>query len=142
MPPTRSRAVGINRPGAVVWPMHHQGSGNRLLLGNRRQVFNRARVEQPSRSSRVTVSTSPGPRTASTYRSCVRSVSAARHFAEDPPGCGGMKRAHLPVNALIVGRYPARISNDRVIMSLYSATTDCADVIHIGTYIASIKGRS
>jgi len=39
-------------------------------------VFNKSRVDRASRSSRVTISTSPGPSVSITRRSCARPVLA------------------------------------------------------------------
>jgi hypothetical protein len=71
------------------------------------RVFNRSRVDRASRSSRVTVTTSPSLKLVE-QPAKLRSVGlcAARHFAEHFFASGLGELAHLCIDALAVRRYP------------------------------------
>jgi len=70
--------VNISRPCDLVVSAHVSPSERKpaFLAVIAARVFNRSRVDLASRSSRVTISTSPGSSASITRRSCARSVLA------------------------------------------------------------------
>jgi hypothetical protein len=72
------KMVSIKRPWGVVVSAHASPSERKpaFLSVIAASVFNRSRVERASRSSRVTISTSPASSWSITRRSCARSVLA------------------------------------------------------------------
>jgi hypothetical protein len=83
------------------------------------RTFNRSRVDRASRSSRVTVTTSPGANSSSKRRSCARSALAplatSRHLARPVLP----QRRHLSGDALNVGPDPRVPVNHWCILHLY-----------------------
>jgi hypothetical protein len=104
--------VSISRPCEVVVSAHVSPKDRKpaFLAVIAARVFNRSRVDRASRSSRVTVTTSPASSWSSNRRSCERSaLGPDRHFAEHLLASGFGQLAHLSVNALAVRRY-ARVA--------------------------------
>ena len=95
--------VSISRPCDVVVSAHASPSDRKpaFLPVMAARVFNRSRVDRASRSSRVTISTSPASSASITRRSCARSVLAPlAHVAEHLLASGLGQLPHLCVNAL------------------------------------------
>ena len=81
--------VSISRPCDVVVSAHVSPSERKpaFLAVIAARVFNRSRVDRASRSSRVTVSTSPASSWSSNRRSCARSVLAPLTPLRGTPFC-------------------------------------------------------
>ena len=127
--------VKIRRPWRVVVSAHVSPSERKpgRLAVIAASVLRRSRVERASRSSRVTISTSPSASWSSNRRARRGRIGPARHFAKDVFGPGGGQLPHLRVDALAVRRYP-RIAVDHGLI-------DAINLLHEKSPIGSTARR-
>ena len=109
--------------GRGIGPCVANRPGTRSLPVIATSVFSRSRVDRASRSSRVTISTSPAPswsRAAAKLRAL--GLGSARHFAEHFARPVHPQRRDVSGDALAVGRYPCITVNHRFILHRNCAT--------------------
>jgi hypothetical protein len=138
--------VSISRPCDVVVSAHASPSERKpaFLPVIAASVFNRSRVDRASRSSRVTISTSPAASWSSKRRK-LRPVGlgSARHFAEHLARPVFSQCRDLGRNALSVRRYPCVAVNHRYLLRQDSAPKkrNRLNGLILGAHRRPVQGR-